>query len=329
MKFNIVLPDVSNVTNGDIDISVFEKFGNVISYPMSKVHELEDRLECADIILCNKTLLNEETLKKADNLKYIGLFSTGYNNVDLDYINKKNIVVSNAAGYSTNSVAAHTFGLILNFYNKINAYDNFVKMGKWKESLTFTNFDYPMYELDGKTIGIVGFGSIGRKVAKISASFDMNILVYSRNKENVEKNIEKYFGYYENISYASLDEIKKEDYIITFHCPLNEDSEKMINKEFLSSCKKKPFIVNTARGGLVNENDLYFALNEGIIKGAALDVIDTEPMLKDCILCNAKNITITPHVAWAPIETRKRLVDIVADNLKAFLEGNPVNVVNR
>lgn len=332
-KLRIVLPDVKNVTYGDLDLSIFEKYGEVITYPTSKTEELAKRLEGADVILCNKTLLNENTLKNAPNLKYIGLFATGYNNVDLEYTNSKNVVVSNAGSYSTESVAQHTFALILNHYNKINEYSKFTSEGRWIGSETFSPFIYPMGELNNKTIGIIGFGSIGVKVAKIARAFDMNIVAYSRNIERVKETIDREFSkediYNNKIIATDLENLVKVSDIVTLHCPLNNESDKLIDKELLRKFKKGSYLVNTSRGGVINEEDLIEALEEEWLSGAALDVINTEPMSTECKLLNTKNITITPHIAWAPYETRKRLLDIVEENLASFIEGNPKNVVSK
>lgn len=331
MNYKIILPDVKNVTFGDLDMTVFEKFGEVITYPTSKTEELQERLKDADIILCNKTLLNRDTLKYADRLKYIGLFATGYNNVDLEYTNEKGIVVSNAGSYSTDSVAQHTFALILNHFNKITDYSAFTAKGEWKKSETFSPFIYKMGELQGKTIGIIGFGSIGRRAAEIARVFGMKVLVYSRNKEKADGIVKEVFGetvlLNGDIVPVNLDELVSKSDVVTLHCPLNKDSEKMINRELLSRFKKEAYLVNTARGGLVDEDALYDALNQGMIGGAAVDVLNNEPMADDCKLIGAKNITITPHIAWAPFETRERLLAIVLDNLEGFMSGNPKNVI--
>lgn len=330
-KYKIILPDVKNVTFGDLDMNIFEKFGEVITYSTSKTEDLQERLRDADIILCNKTQLNRDTLKYADRLKYIGLFATGYNNVDLEYTNERGIVVSNAGSYSTDSVAQHTFALILNHFNKISEYSTFTANGEWKKSETFSPFIYKMGELRGKTIGIIGFGSIGKRVAEIARVFGMKVLVYSRNREKVERSINEISGRREimnkEIVSANLEELVSKSDVVTLHCPLNKDSEKMINRELLSRFKKEAYLVNTARGGLVDEEALCDALNREMIAGAALDVLNDEPMAEDCKLIGAKNITITPHIAWAPFETRERLLSIVFDNLEGFMCGNPKNVV--
>lgn len=325
----IVLPDEATFNRDDIDISILEEFGRVIRYPLTEPQELSGRLKEADIVLCNKSLINRHTAEEAENLKYVGITATGYNNVDLNYTNAKNIVVSNVPGYSTDSVAQHTFALILNHYNRLSAYEGFVQEDGWKKSKTFSPFVYEMHELCNQTIGIIGFGMIGQKVAEIAKAFSMNILVYSRNSGKVNVLLKEMFNGYTHIRYATVEEIAKNSDIITIHCPLNQDSEKLINEDFLNQCKKNCYLVNTARGGVIEENALAKALNEEWIAGAGIDVLENEPMAWDCVLQNAKHITITPHIAWAPLETRQRLFDRVVDNLRAFLDGYPKNVVRK
>lgn len=325
VKYNIVLPDVKNVSLGDLDLSVLERLGKVTMYPISNSSNLKERLKDADVILCNKMQLNKETLQSAEHLKYIGLFATGYNNVDIDYTNSRNITVCNAGSYSTDSVAQHTFALILNHYNKIAQYCNFVNKGGWKESETFSPFIYGMNELSGKSIGIIGLGNIGKKVAKIALAFEMNVIVNGRNMDKTLKIIENEFDF--QIKYMDINDLVSNADIVTIHCPLNDESNKMINKDLLGKFKKNAYFVNTSRGGLVDEESLAYALNHELIGGAGIDVIDEEPMSDSCLLLGAKNITITPHVAWAPLETRERLLEIVVDNLESYLNGTPKNVV--
>lgn len=326
-EYTIVLPDEATFNRNDIDISVLEEFGKVVHYPLTEPGELSERVKDADIILCNKSMINKQTVVNAKNLIYVGITATGYNNVDLEYTNARNIVVSNAPGYSTDSVAQHTFALILNHYNRVAEYKQFVEEDGWKKSKTFSPFIYEMHELCNRTIGIIGFGTIGQKVAEIAKAFSMNILVFSRNSEKVNDILEQKFNGYPLIKYATIEEIAGNSDIITIHCPLNRASKKMINKGFLRMCRKNCYIVNTSRGGVLDEIDFAQALNEEWIAGAGIDVLENEPMLKDCILQKAKNITITPHIAWAPLETRQRLFDLVVDNLRAFLDGHPQNVV--
>lgn len=317
-KLKIVIPDCKTVTDGDVSLDCFKDFGDVAAYELSGVSLLPERIKDADIILCNKTPMNEQTLKSAENLKYIGLFATGYNNIDLEYTRSRGITVCNAADYSTDAVAQHTFALILEHYSKVHSYNSFVQKGEWIKSDVFSPFVYRMHELSGKTLGIVGFGSIGRAVAKIALAFNMNVLFYSRSIKNDVGNAVQ----------TDLDTLVSNSDIVTVHCPLNSQSAEMFNSELFSKFKKGALFINTSRGGVVNELALKEALENGTLSAAATDVLQTEPMAADCILLGTKNLTITPHVAWAPTETRERLVRIVYDNLKSYLCGKPKNVVN-
>ena len=253
----------------------------------------------------------------AKNLKYIGLFATGYNNIDLDYCAKNGITVCNAGSYSTNAVAQHTFALILEHFNHTAEYNRFVQDGKWKRSKTFSPFVYPLNELAGKTLGIVGLGNIGKAVAKIANAFDMNVIASSRTPKNID-----------GIKDVSFDELLETSDIVSVHCPLNPQSENMFDKNAFAKMKQGALFVNTARGGVMVEEDLLEALESGHLGGAAIDTLKVEPMVEDCILMGAKNCIITPHIAWAPVETRERLMGIVSDNIKNFLNGTPTNKVN-
>lgn len=328
----IVLPEAKTLTTGDLDFSPLGKFGELITYPLTKPEEVAERVKDADVILCNKIPLNEQTLKDAKHVKYIGVFATGYNNIDLNYTNQRGITVCNAGSYSTSAVVQHTFALLLNHYNRIREYHGYVQSGEWKKSEIFCSFAYQMQELSGKTIGIVGFGNIGQEVAKVALAFGMRVLVYSRNHAKTELRMTELFPVQtqlKEIVCADLQTIQEEADVITLHCPLNEASAHLVNRQFLMACKKKPYLINTARGGIVEEAGLLEALEEEWIEGAALDVMAVEPMAEDCKLLGAKNLTITPHVAWAPYETRLRLFHIVMDNLEGFLNGTPKNVVRQ
>lgn len=316
----IVILDAATLTiNNDIDFSIFDRFGEVKIYNFTKDEEIPERIEDADVILCNKSSMSEKNLSGAKNLKYIGLFATGYNNVDLEYTRKKGITVCNAGSYSTEAVAQHVFAFILHYYNTISRYDEFVKNKGWINTNKFSPF-MEMKELFGKTIGIIGYGSIGQKVAVIANAFGMNVLAYSRSalKEKIQS---------DEVTYATVDEILGKSDIVTIHCPLNKDSEKMCNKEFFTKMKKDSLFINTSRGGVVNQEDLMWALNNNVIKYAALDVIEKEPMPEDCKLIETKNLVITPHAAWAPLETRERLIKIVSKNLQKWVAGTPINVI--
>ena len=316
----IVILDAATLTiNNDIDFSIFDRFGEVKIYDFTKDEEIPERIKDADVILCNKSSMSEKNLSGAKNLKYIGLFATGYNNVDLEYTRKKGITVCNAGSYSTEAVAQHVFAFILHYYNTISRYDEFVKNKGWINTNKFSPF-MEMKELFGKTIGIIGYGSIGQKVAVIANAFGMNVLAYSRSalKENRQS---------DKVTYATVDEILEKSDIVTIHCPLNNDSEKMCNKEFFTKMKKDSLFINTSRGGVVNQEDLMWALNNNVIQYAALDVIEKEPMPEDCKLIETKNLVITPHAAWAPLETRERLIKIVSKNLQKWVAGTPINVI--
>ena len=321
----IVILDAETLTiNDDIDFSIFDQYGEVLIYQFTKDNEIAERIKDAEVVLCNKTAMNEKNLKAATKLKYIGLFATGYNNIDLDYTRKHNITVCNAGSYSTEAVAQHVFAFILHYYNTIEKYDEFVKNKGWINTNKFSPF-MEMKELYGKTIGIIGYGSIGRKVSQIALAFGMNVLAFSRSvdlKQNVSGESNN-----NNFQFTEKDILLKTSDIVTIHCPLNKDSEKMCDKEFFSKMKKDSLFINTSRGGVVNEADLIEALENDIIGYAALDVVEKEPMTPNCPLLKAKNLVITPHAAWAPLETRTRLVKIVSENLKKWLAGTPINVI--
>lgn len=317
-ELNILIPDAKTISNGDISFDRFKDFGRVDIYQLSGEELLPERAENADIILCNKTPMNEKTLGRAKNLRYIGLFATGYNNIDLEYTKSRGITVCNAAAYSTDAVAQHTFALILEHCSKVGQYDRFVKEGRWITSDIFSPFVFPTSELAGKTLGIIGYGSIGRAVAKIALAFNMKVLVYSRTKRQSEG----------GAVWTSLDALVSQSDFVSAHCPLNDESFHMFNDEMFAKFKKGAYFINTSRGGTVDEPALVRALENGVLSGAAVDVIDKEPMSEDCVLLNAPNITITPHIAWGPYETRLRCVGIVYDNLRAFLDGRPINVVS-
>lgn len=312
----IVMTDCQTVTQGDLDLSAFSTLGEVVSYKLTREDEIYERIKDADAVICNKTVLNESNLK-GTKVKYIGLFATGYNNIDIEYCKENGITVCNAGSYSTEAVAQHTFAFILNYYNKIADYTAFVKEGGWKTSETFSPFVYPISELKGKTIGIIGYGKIGQEVAKIAKAFSMNVLVYTRTKREAD-----------GVTFVSFDELISNSHIVTVHCPLNKGSEKMFNKEVFKKFRKDALFINTARGGVIEEKDLLDALNNGDIAAAAIDVLEEEPMNKNSKISEAKNIMITPHVAWAPIETRIRVAKVAYENLKNYTEGSPTNVVS-
>lgn len=313
----IVLPDSKTVTQGDLSLEPLNKFGEVVVYDLTSYDEIAERVKDADVIICNKTVLNAETLALAKNLKLILLWATGYNNIDTDYCNKMGITVCNAGSYSTNAVAQHTFALILELINKVGSYNSFVQAGNWQKSDTFSPFAYSLNELAGMTLGIYGYGNIGKAVAKIANAFEMNVIAYSRSKKSDEY-----------ATYADFETLLKESDILTVHCPLNSESEHIFNKDTFAKMKQGSYFINTARGGVMVEEDLKDALTSHHLAGAGIDVLEIEPMSKDCKIFNIENCIITPHIAWAPMETRLRLMGIVCNNLQNFLDGRPTNVVN-
>lgn len=313
----IVVTDAQTVFDDIVDTSALYELGEVKEYGLLKYDEVAESISDADIVLCNKTVLDENSLRLAKNLKYIGLFATGYNNIDVEYCRAHNIAVCNAGSYSTNAVAQHTFALILEFFNNTSGYKKYVSDGKWKHCKTFSPFVYKLNELAGKTIGIVGLGNIGTAVAKIANAFGMNVIAYNRSPKEVE-----------HVRQVDFDTLLRESDIVSVHCPLNPRSEDMFNKEAFQKMKRTALFVNTARGGVVVERDLYDALKNGTIGGACVDTLRVEPMVEDCILMDAPNCVITPHIAWAPVETRQRLMNIVVENIKSFLRGERKNRVD-
>lgn len=302
-------------SDNDLSLEQIGNFGKVVEYEAISDTELMAEIADTDILLCNKTIIDKALMDKAPRLRYIGLFATGYNNIDIEYAKQKGIVVCNAGSYSTNAVAQQVIAYILNFYTKISEYDEFVKKGGWQRSPVFTPLVFHTDEVWGKTLGIIGYGSIAKAVEKIAAALGMKVLVYTRT---VKK---------EDPKFVSLDRLLKNSDVVSVHCPLNEQSKEMFNAKTFELFKDGAFFINTARGGVVNEQALFNALENGKLSGAAIDVLSSEPMADDCILLSAKNITITPHTCWAPLTTRKRLLGIVCDNISAFLNGNPQNNV--
>ncbi|MCM1315215.1 MAG: D-2-hydroxyacid dehydrogenase [Prevotella sp.] len=303
--------------SGDISTAPLEELGDVKIIPLTSPEETAENIGDAEIVLCNKVMITRDVINKCPDIKYIGLFATGYNNIDIPYATEKGITVCNAGSYSTNAVAQQTFAYILDWCNRIRDYDIAVKNGEWEKFPSFSYFPIPMAELSGKTLSIVGYGSIGKKVAEIARAFDMNIIISTRTQPRDCP--------YEVTDIMSAAE--KADFI-TFHCPLTEKTKGIINAELLSHMKKSAVLINTSRGGVVIEKDLADALNNGNIAGAYLDVLEKEPMSPDTPLKNVRNCIITPHTSWAAFETRNRLVKIVCDNIKAWQNGTPTNKVN-
>lgn len=303
---------------GDLSWEPFKKFAELTIYDRTPPELTVERIADSDAIFLNKVAITEEILKDCPKLKYIGVLATGYNVVDLEAAKKRGIIVTNIPSYSTDSVAQHVFSLILNFTNQVEQHSISVQNGDWINSKDFCYWLSPLTELKGKTLGIFGFGSIGQKVAKIAHAFDMNVLINVHSKKSFTGNEKS----------VSVEELFAQSDFLTLHAPMTAETKEIVNEKTLSLMKKTAFIINTARGGLVNESDLKKALDEQKIAGYASDVLLKEPMTKDCSLFKAKNCVLTPHIAWAPREARQRLFNIALENLEAFISGKPINVVN-
>lgn len=312
----LVILDSETVTRNDISLDGITSLGETQVFVYTPNEQVSERIGNADAVICNKCLITEEVFEKCPNLKYVGLFATGYNNVDTEAAKRHGAVVCNVPAYSTNAVAQHTFALILNYYNKISEYADSVGSGEWVNYKLFSYFGIPTYELAGKTIGIIGYGDIGRQVARIAEAFDMKVLTYTRSPQKVDDGTQT----------CTLEYLLQNSDVVSLHCPLTKDNERMINSETLKLMKSSAVLVNTARGGLVDEYALAEALDNEAIAAACIDVLAFEPMQEDCPLRNAKNCVITPHVAWAPKETRERLLREVALNFKCWVEGKPRNI---
>ena len=305
----------------DVDVSCFEKFGEVVYYGNTVADTVAERVKDADIIITNKAPLNGTTLKDAPHVKLICLFATGYDNVDLDYCKSRGIKVANVVNYCSTAVAQHTLLLALALSEKLAFYDDYVKSGAYGAQDRFSNFDRPFTELEGKTWGIVGMGSIGHKVASLAEAFGCKVIFYSASGKSTCTEYQR----------VEFDTLLQESDILLLHCPLSDRTRGLIDREAFSKMKKTAVLVNVARGPVVNTQDLHDALMEGQIAAAGLDVLEKEPMAKDNPLGEIKDSTkliITPHMSWASKEARTRLVGEVTKNIQAFLDGECRNVVN-
>ena len=293
----------------DIDVSVFEKFGSVISFDVTKPDETKERIKDADIILTNKVYVGKEELEES-KVKLICITATGTNNVDLIYAKEANIDVKNVAGYSTSSVVQLGFSMIFYFVQKLDYYKNYVDSGNWQKSDIFTHIDMPFFELDGKKVGIIGLGDIGRNFAKKAKAFDCEVMYYSTSGKNSNSEYKQ----------VSLDELLSTCDIISIHCPLNENTKDLLNYKNMKNIKEGAILLNLGRGGIINEADLAKIIDEKEIY-CGIDVVAVEPILEDNPLLKVKNkdrLLLTPHIGWASIEARTRLVKMVVENIKEF-----------
>lgn len=316
----IVVLDGYTLNPGDLSWEGLERHGELKVYDRTAKGEIEARVKGADAVLTNKVPLDAEVLDRLPDLKYIGVLATGYNIIDIDYAKKKGIIVTNVPGYGTTSVVQLTFALLLELCHRVQRHSDAVAGGKWSRSTDFCFWDYPLTELLGKTMGIIGFGDIGRKVADIATVFGMEVLGHSRTETDQ--------SHRRNFRWATLDELLGRSDVVSIHCPLTPQTSGLINRATLEKMKNTAFLLNTSRGPIIQEADLAAALNDGQLAGAGLDVLSLEPPSLDNPLFAARNCLITPHIAWATTEARTRLMKMVVSNLTAYLGGNPVNVVN-
>jgi glycerate dehydrogenase len=316
----IVVLDGYTINPGDLSWDGLNELGDLVVYDSTPAGEIVNRSINAEIILTNKTPLEKNVLDNLPGLKYIGVLATGYNVIDVAEAKKHGIVVTNVPGYASSSVAQMTFALLLELCFHVQRHSDSVMAGKWANSGNFCYWDYPLVELSDKIIGIIGFGNIGRKVAEIAFAFGMKILWHDKVDVNLPRN--KY-------KKAELSDLLEQSDAISIHCPLTPETEGMINRDNIRKMKKSAFLINTARGAIIVENDLAEALNQGIISGAGLDVLSIEPPVHNNPLFGAKNCIITPHISWATRESRSRCMNIAVNNLESFLRGENVNVVNQ
>lgn len=309
-------------TLGDISIEKLNEIGEVQYYEATDESQVVERIKDANIILTNKVVLNRNNMKDAKNLEFIAETATGFNNIDIDYAKEHKIGVANVAGYSTNAVVQHTFASALGLLDQVVYYDRYVKEGEYSKSGSFTCLNKPYYEIENKVWGIIGLGAIGKRVGKIAEAFGAEVIYYSTSGKNSSTEFKK----------VSFEELLEKSDIISIHAPLNENTKGLINYEALIKMKSSAILVNMGRGPIVVEKDLARAIEEEQIRGAALDVYETEPVGEDNILLSIKNkdkLLLSPHIAWASIEARERLFNEVVENIKAFYNGKDRNRVDK
>lgn len=318
MRPKIVVLDGYTLNPGDNPWDELSKLGDLVVHDRTHPQEILGRVCDAEILLTNKTPLDKRAIEVAKNLRFIAVLATGYDIVDIEAAAKRGIPVSNVPEYGTNTVAEHTFALVLELARRSALHDSAIRAGEWKEDWCF--WKAPLVELAGKTIGIVGFGRIGRRVGEIANAFQMEVIAYDINRGEEPP--------YRPFKWVGLEELFSKADFVTLHCNQTEENVGFVNMDLIRRMKPTSFLINTSRGGLVREEDLAKALGEGVIAGAALDVFPKEPLGKESPLFGAPNLIMTPHLAWATLEARRRLMRSTVENVKAFLEGKPTNVVN-
>lgn len=319
MEKQIVILDGGGV-GYDIEWPDFSAFGRVTRHDNSAPEQVAQRIREAAAIFTNKVELRAEQLETATKLKYIGALATGFNHIDMQAATRLGITVTNVPDYSSAAVAQHVFAMMLEFTNNVSLHDEAVQAGEWAKSKYFCFWKKPILELEGKTMGIVGFGHIGRRTAKLADAFGMRVIAYAPRPKDAPP--------YHGFSFVSLEKLFEQADFISLHTPLTPETTGMVNKNMLARMKKSAYIINTARGPLINEADLAEAIKAGSLAGAGLDVVEREPMRDDNPLHGLEKVRITPHIAWASVEARTRLMREVWNNYRSFLDGKPVNVVN-
>jgi glycerate dehydrogenase len=316
----IVVLDGNRLNPGDNPWDEVQAYGELHVYEWSDPDEVAERARDADILLTNKSLVLRDTLKELPRLKYISVLATGYNSVDVLAARERGIPVSNVPVYGTDTVAQYVFALLLELCHHVGEHGRAVSEGEWERSGTWSLFKRSLVELASKTMAVVGFGRIGRRVGELAHAFGMSVLAVDIREDDPPG--------YEPFAFVALEEAFRRADVVSLNCTLTADTEGMVDRRLLASMKPSAFLVNASRGGLVREAELAAALNEGVIAGAALDVVSTEPIRADNPLLEARSCSITPHIAWASLEARRRLMKTTAENVGAFLRGRPQNVVN-
>ena len=316
----IVVLDGFAANPGDLSWDGLKALGDMTVYERTSADLTVERAKGAEAIFTNKTLITKEVMEQLPGLRYVGVLATGYNVVDVNYAKEKGIIVTNIPAYSTDSVAQMVFSLLLELCQHAQRHSDAVYAGDWTNSKDFCFWNFPLVELAGKTMGIIGFGGIGQKVAQIAYAFGMKVIAYNPRKKEYA---------HESFRWGTLEEVFSQADVVSLHCPLFPETKGLVNEKTISLMKKTAFIINTSRGPVIEEKDLAAALNEGRIAGAGVDVLSTEPPKADNPLLSAKNCVITPHIAWASLEARTRLMKIATENLRAFQAGTPVNVVSK
>lgn len=317
----IVVLDGYTLNPGDLAWDGLKGLGDLTVYDRTPADKVVERANGAEVVFTNKTPMGEDVLNRLPSLKFIGVLATGYNIVNTEVAKEKGIIVANVPGYGTTSVVQMTFALLLELCLHVQQHSHAVMEGKWAASADWCFWDYPLVELAGKTIGIIGFGRIGQQVGDVATAFGMHIIGNSRTQTDQ--------SHRKNFKWADVPQLLEQSDVVSIHCPLLPETQGLINRESLKQMKKSAFLLNTSRGPIIVDEDLADALNNEVIAGAGIDVLSVEPPSKENPLFKAKNCIITPHIAWATKEARRRLMDITVDNLTAFINGAPVNVVNK